>query len=67
MYLKNKFLIKITVSKTTPASTHMTENRLVLALLIHEFLQDCKVVFVLLKQTECIKRITSEYKHETLW
>lgn len=26
MYLKNKFLIKVTVSKTTAGSTHMTEN-----------------------------------------
>lgn len=26
MYLKNKFLVKVTVPKTTAGSTHMTEN-----------------------------------------
>lgn len=67
MYLKNKFLIKIIVPKTTAGSTHITENQLVLALLIQESLQDREVVSLLLEQTECIKRVTSECKHETLW
>lgn len=48
MYLKNKFLINITVSKTTAASTHMTAN-LVLELLIQECLQGCNVVSYLNK------------------
>jgi len=65
MYLKNKFLIKIPVSKTTAGSTHTTENGLVLALLIQEFLQNCKVVSLLLQRNA--SRVTSEYKDEKLW
>lgn len=48
MYLKNKFLINMSVSKTTAASTRMTAN-LVLELLIQECLQGREVVSYLNK------------------
>lgn len=63
---ENKFLIKVTVSKTTAGSTHTTENLVDFGTANPRVSAGLQSSFSL-KQTECIKRITLDYKHETLW